>query len=53
MPLDELARRLADSGFTPRVEPGRVDLHLRYLVPTGLDDLPLASVVRVFVADRD
>lgn len=53
VPIEELARRLTDSGFAPRLEPGRVDLHLRYLVPTGLDDLPLASVVRIFVAERD
>lgn len=50
---EALAALLHDAGFTLRDDPGRVDLRLRYLVPAGLDDLPLATVERVFIADRD
>ncbi len=44
---------LADAGFSVRPQPGRTDLRLRYLVPAGLDDLPLATVERLVVAERE
>lgn len=47
-----LAQLLVENGFRPRREPGRGDLRLRYLVPMGLDDLALAEVERVLIADR-
>ncbi|MCX4246008.1 class I SAM-dependent methyltransferase [Paraliomyxa miuraensis] len=50
---EALGALLHDAGFSMRDAPGRVDLRLRYLVPAGLDDLPLATVERVFIADRD
>lgn len=49
---EALATLLEDTGFAMRDEPGRVDLRLRYLVPAGLDDLPLPANERVLVADR-
>jgi methyltransferase (TIGR00027 family) len=49
---EELATLLEDTGFAMRDDPGRVDLRLRYLVPAGLDDLPLPTHERVLMADR-
>jgi methyltransferase (TIGR00027 family) len=49
---EALAVLLAETGFRMRDEPGRVDLRLRYLVPAGLDDLPLPTNERVIIADR-
>lgn len=43
---------LEETGFRLRDEPGRVDLRLRYLVPAGLDDLPLPTHERILLADR-
>lgn len=50
--LGTLATQLAETGFRMRTEPGRVDLRLRYLVPAGLDELPLSTGERAFIADR-
>jgi hypothetical protein len=47
-----LAALLDATGFAMRDEPGRVDLRVRYLVPAGLDDLPLPDHERVLVAER-
>jgi methyltransferase (TIGR00027 family) len=47
-----LAALLDETGFAMRDDPGRVDLRLRYLVPAGLDDLPLPDHERVLMADR-
>lgn len=47
-----LTALLEDAGFTVRDEPGRVNLRLRYLVPAGLDDLPLPSDERMLMAER-
>jgi methyltransferase (TIGR00027 family) len=49
---EALAALLDETGFALRDEPGRVDLRMRYLVPAGLDDLPLPDHERVLVADR-
>jgi methyltransferase (TIGR00027 family) len=49
---EALATLLDATGFTMHDEPGRVDVRLRYLVPAGLDDLPLPGHERVLVADR-
>lgn len=49
---EALAALLDETGFTMHDEPGRVDVRLRYLVPAGLDDLPLPGHERVLVADR-
>jgi methyltransferase (TIGR00027 family) len=49
---EALAALLAETGFRMRDEPGRVDLRLRYLVPAGLDELPLPTNERVIIADR-
>lgn len=49
---EDLDALLHEAGFELRNDPGRVDLRLRYLVPAGLDDLPLATIERVFLADR-
>jgi methyltransferase (TIGR00027 family) len=49
---EALAALLEDAGFALRDEPGRVDLRLRYLVPAGLDALPLPPDERVLMADR-
>jgi methyltransferase (TIGR00027 family) len=49
---EALAALLLETGFTPRDEPGRVNLRLRYLVPAGLDELPLPTHERVLVAER-
>ncbi len=49
---EALVALLVETGFTPGSSPGRVDLRLRYLVPAGLDDLPLATTERLLLADR-
>ncbi|MEX1363398.1 MAG: SAM-dependent methyltransferase [Nannocystaceae bacterium] len=49
---EEIATLLLDCGLEPSAQPGRVDLRLRYLVPAGLDALPLATIERVFTAAR-
>ncbi|MCA9706032.1 MAG: SAM-dependent methyltransferase [Myxococcales bacterium] len=43
---------LAEAGLVAATEPGRVDLRLRYLVPAGLDHLPLATHEHVVIAER-
>jgi methyltransferase (TIGR00027 family) len=49
---ESLDALLEETGFRLRDEPGRVDLRLRYLVPAGLDDLPLPTHERILLADR-
>jgi len=48
---EDLASLLTEIGFQMRDEPGHVDLRLRYLVPLGLDELPLATVEQILIAD--
>lgn len=47
-----LASMLGEAGFLALEDPGRIDLRARYLVPAGLDALPLGTVERVALADR-
>ncbi len=48
---EDLSSLLAEIGFELRDEPGHVDLRLRYLVPSGLDELPLATNEQILIAD--
>jgi len=48
-----LAPLLQEAGFRMLDAPGQVDLRIRYLVPSRLEALPLATVEGILLADRE